>query len=699
MTAILRDCRALYLKELRHLLREAEPVSDVALETFVQTAARYFDEMVSKAPRGGFDEAAGLTASRISLVGENDLELEIRLNEFSAKLLEKTGGDLWRVYLRFVTLLNRPDLPKSDNPVGPKGIAEGLAQMCYELGEGHEKTMARVDRLQNYFANNLPVLYANLNDLFDRRHVDAAQPAIISASDAAGGAKAAQAGIGVNNALAALQQNMMAQIPGGGQLASGMGASGGGGASGSLFSQAMFDRLLSRLDELERSGRFPAPMSAAAAGVPSLENLIPGLFDGGAAQPGLVPQSIRSAALGIPKAAPEAAAIDTLALVFEAIFEMPDLPDVIKSALSSLQIPLLKSAMLDASFFSNEAHPARTLLDRMARAVLGLPADVSSKHPVCLQILNIAARVRSEFTNDPAVFERYVGKLNALIAERDEEIAQSALAWLPLLARIDQRSKAETRCQEVIEAFCERSIPPGIADFLRKYWYRVLLKVWVEHGEESSAWQEHNSVIDSLLWSVQPKTDAEDRKRLSRILPGMLQMLSKGMEHLQVLDEERTAFLDTCFALQTAALRGVAQPAAAPGRAPDQGVPELDAGLLSVPNALPEAGEIHAGELCLKTIDIPGESTLLGRLRSLPLKSGEWLEFKLLDGTVLIGRLSHSSPDSGKLLLCNTAWGFAVAMHPAVMEKQLREQQAQRLSSRSLFNLAAEKALNRPPEA
>ncbi len=688
----------MYLKELGQLLREAEPVSNVAVETFVQTAARYFDEMVSKAPRGGFDEADGLTASRISLVGENDLELEIRLNEFSGKLLEKTGGDLWRVYLRFVTLLKRPDLPKSDNPVGPKGIAEGLAQMCNELGEGHEKTMARIDRLQNYFAGNLPVLYANLNALFERRHVDAAQPSIISAADAPGGAKGVPAGAGMSNALAALQQNLMAQLPAGALSGMGMGANGGGGASGSLFSQAMFDRLLSRLDELERSGHFQAAVPpGAASGAPSLENLIPGLFDEASVEQDLPRQAIRSAALGIPKAAPEAAAIDTLALVFEAIFDMPGLPDAIKSALSSLQIPLLKSAMLDPSFFSNESHPARTLLDRMARAALGLPADVSSKHPVCLQILNIAAHVRSEFANDPSVFERYVGKLDALIAERDQEIAKSAVAWLPLLARIEQRGKAETRCQEVIEAFCERAIPQGIADFLRKTWYRVLLKVWVEHGEESAAWQEHNSVVDSLLWSVQPKTDAEDRKRLSRMLPGMLQLLSKGMEHIQVPEEERTGFLDTCFSLQTAALRGVVQPAAATVSSP--AARELDAGLLSVPSALPEAAEIQAGELCLKTIDLPSESALLGRLRSVPIKSGEWLEFKLLDGTVLVGRLSHSSPDSGKLLFCNPAWGFAVAIHPAVMEKQLREQQAQRLSSRSLFNLAAEKALNRPLDA
>jgi hypothetical protein len=112
---------------------------------------------------------------------------------------------------------------------------------------------------------------ANLNVLFEACRVNAAQPAIVTAPDAPSAGKAALGQAG-GNALAALQQNLMAQIPGGGLPVQA------GSASGSLFSQAMFDRLLSRLDELEKVGRLP-PGLAATGGVSSLENLIPGLFD------------------------------------------------------------------------------------------------------------------------------------------------------------------------------------------------------------------------------------------------------------------------------------------------------------------------------------------------------------------------------------------------------------------------------------
>ena len=69
----------------------------------------------------------------------------------------------------------------------------------------------------------------------------------------------------------------------------------------------------------------------------------------------------------------------------------------------------------------------------------------------------------------------------------------------------------------------------------------------------------------------------------------------------------------------------------------------------------------------------------------------------MLDEQSLVGRLSHISQENGKLLFCNPEWGYAVAMHPGVMEKQLRDKAALRCSANSLFNEAAEKALNRPP--
>lgn len=674
---ILRDCRALYLKQLGQLLQEAERVPASAVQVFQQSVGDYFDEMVAARRRSGFNEASGLTASRISLVGENDLELEIRLSNFTARLMERIGADLWPVYLRFATLLNRSDLNPADNPVGPKGIAVGLLEFCNKLGENHEQTMARVSQLEIYFSQYLSIVYNSVNDFLAKRHVETALPSIITAPEApVPGAAAAT----VPNPAAALQKSLLGPSSEFFAFEAGQ--------SASLASLAMQKRLLARLDELERSGKLaPNPHSnlSLTATHPSLEALIPGLFSSDRNDNLAPPQALNSSELGIPTGAPEAASIDALALIFETIFASPILPEAIKTALSSLQIPLLKAALLDSGFFTGQNHPARQLLDKIARAALGLPLDISPENPVCSRIRTIATQVRTEFTDDLQVFERHIGELDSLIAERDATVAGSAEAYAPLLHQVERHNQAKRRCQQAIEQHLTQETPDRIATFLRTYWQKVLLVVWLERGEQSSAWQENNALVKDLLWSILPKTDMEERKQLAKMLQPMVLRLNAGMARIEVPEEVQTAFLDACFELQSAAMRGTAGQTAA----------RTETALPNSAASVQEFSELSSGKLLLKIFDQAEAGPNSARTRPAPVRPGSWLLFSLPDTPPLCGRLCTGSLDSKLQLIANPDWGFAVALHPERLENMLATGAARVCSRDSLFDRAAEKALQR----
>ena len=182
---VLSDTRALFLKHLGALLQDSDLLSAPAIQAIQNGAGAYFDEMVSTTRRGTFaEEADGLTSSRITLVGEEDLELGIRLDNMTARLFESTGCNLWRTHLRFVTLLRRPDLPKSANPVGPKGIAQGLTAMFEATGAGAiNKKLELLDRIEACLLAGLPDLYAEINSALGRSGIEAAQPTIIGSQD------------------------------------------------------------------------------------------------------------------------------------------------------------------------------------------------------------------------------------------------------------------------------------------------------------------------------------------------------------------------------------------------------------------------------------------------------------------------------------------------------------------------------------
>jgi len=680
---LLSDTRALFLKHLGALLQDSDLISASAIKAIQDGAAAYFDEMASTNRRGTFaEEVDGLTSSRITLLGEEDLELGIRLDNMTAKLFESTGGSLWKTHLRFVTLLKRPDLPKSANPVGPKGIAQGLTTMFDAAGAvAISKKLELLDRIEACLLEGLPALYAEINDFMDRRGIEAALPTIIGSQDSPTTPDNAPAGI-PENALLALQQTLLARVPNPADLPQ---TPPNGSAAASLLNRAMLERLVMRLDELDRQGVFeqkPAPAKTT-------EGMMPALFtaDGDFASPPQ-PKVLNSTELGIPTSAGESLAIDTLAMIFEAIFANPALPDTLKAVISSLQITLLKVAMKDSSLFANEQHPARLVIDRMGQAVLGLPSDVSARHPVCARLFEIATQLRSEYVGEMAAFEKADAQLDALLAERNATFAAAAEPYLPLISELERSDEAAKRVRPALEKFIATNPPKVIRDFIEQVWSRLLQSIWVEHGEQSSEWQESLALIDELLWTVQPKADADERKTLARRLPDILKRLRAGMGRIGLPAEAEAAFLDDCFELQTRALRAL--PAAVVGEDPGGA---LFASGVSAAASAPISGELRVGTVVLPTLDFAAFHP--APARSLPSKEGDWLEIHLPDGETRIARLCHISPNSHRILLLNPDSGFALTIHPAILDHQLRAGEARVTSASTLFDSAASTALQK----
>lgn len=699
----LRDCRNLYLKHLGALLQDNGSLGSGAIQVIQEAAGAYFDEMVASNRRGSFqDEAGGLTASRITLVGEEDLELGIRLDNLTARLFGSAGETLWKLHLRFVTLLNRPDLSKNDNPLGPRGVVLGIERMLERAGAvSLDKKLDLLDTLADHLNDSLPALYAELEAFLSGAGVTAAQAGIITSPEAPKKAQnsASTADNASNGSLLALQQALLARLPAGNGSAMGAGFAGApgfpapqsgtmpnstaGGAAAALLSQGALERLIFRLNELDRQR--PVAAAAPISGAPSLENLIPGLFESGP-ETAAARAPINSSALGIPAAAPEGLAIDTLATIFEAMFANPDLPDALKAIISSLQITLLKVAMQDATLFTDTAHPARQLIDRMGIATLGLPRDVPARHPNCVRLGEIASHLRTAYHGENAILRTALDEVNALIEARALEIIQAADAYLPMLHQLDRRDESSVQVGQVIDQLLSRPLPKEIRNFIDQTWRRVMLRNALQGGAESPEWLADKAAIDGLLWSFEPKPALDDRKLLAGKLPAILKRLKAGMEAVGLAPAAQTAFLDTCFTLQTAALRGQNP---LPASTSDE--PALARSPMAPLTATPVAGEIEAGGRILRTLDFAAGQAPAGR--SVAGQPGDWMIIRDELEASQVAMLCHRSPLGQRTLFFNPDSGLALAIHPAILERQLRDGSARACGGDSLFEAAARQAL------
>ncbi len=683
---VLKDCRQLFQRRLVEIARQSGVMSQSAIEAFSGELGDAHDELVSAVQQDGFDQTAGLTASRITLVGNDDLELEIRIGDIANHLKGNDRIDHWRVQLRYMTLLNRPRMNAENNPVGLEPIRRALWVLCKESGANLDKNLDLLGRLEEMLQLRLPEVYIELNNLLEGHHVEPTQVRVVQRG--AGSSTTGNATPGTatgdttagTNALSAIQQNLSRQLGGEDLLpadpALGISAGGIGNSTLNASTVVMLNHLMERLSVLEHQ-------QVSGLGTPAGQSPL---------------HAIRSKDLDLPLGKPAAIALDTLSLIFDGIFAAPDLPDAVKAAIGRLQMPLLKLAILDVSFFTDTQHPARRLINRMARAAIGLAQDTGREHPVCVSLGKLADSVRVTLEKNDGELAPHLKELDALIAERDQSILGAAQPYIHLVLDYEAREASSISARNWLNSALAKTAEPAIAGFLSKYWLRVMRAAYLDGGIARARWKECESTIDELIWSVQPKQTPEERKQLMALIPSLIKRINAGLDLLKVPAEERTPFLNACFDLQTAAMRNRPESMLAPAAPQTQVEAEpLAAPLfpgMSSTVAMPDVKLLESAGKLVQYLGRPAEMQSPWRTGGgNAWKDNDWISFVLPDGEHLCGLHCWKGSPSGTVLLFNNVWGYAVALSPAFLEQQLRSGQARVVSEQSIFDEAAERAL------
>ena len=683
---ILRDCRELLQRRLDEAIRQATNHSPRAMEAFAREFSEGFDELAKASQRDGFEQTKGLTASRISLVGNDDLELEIRIGELAARIKDNPAIDLWQTQLRFMTLLRRRQMNADDNPAGLEPITCGLWALCKETGGTLDQKFDQIARIEDFLQARLPAAYAEVNALLERHRVEPAAIQPIQPSNSgqrsrdeklppAGAGEAAE---NASNILAALQLAMQQKAAGGGggSGGDGGGAGNGGGSGGGSDANSptagdhtvldaatvvMIKHLVKRLSALE----------AQNIGAASADGTTPPLL------------AYTAQDFDLPLGQPAAVALDTLALIFTAIFAAPELPQPVKAAIARLQIPFLKLALLDASLFANAQHPARRLINRMARAALGLAPDTGREHPVCEALLALAERVHALLESSDGDLSPFLAELDALITRRDQQQRDGAAPYIRLVQAFEAADSARRDADNWLTRIASRTNEPPIRDFFADTWREIMRRASADGGTQSAGWQAAAKTADDLLWSLSPKQDADARKKLLALIPQLLRQINAGFDLLATPEPKRKPFLDACFELQTASLRGRLD------------LPLPKAGATTAAKASDDA-PVHiledAGKL-VQYLGRPGIARTLPRSGARAWRVGEWIRFRLPDGETLCGALCWQSETGSSVLLFNVDWGFAVAGAPAFLDQQVAKGEAIIETDSALFDRAATQAL------
>lgn len=641
--------------QLMQLSRELRKHKAAMLARFKLSLSESFN-LFRKDELGGKDTSKEDMSRDLSLLADDDLEQDIAISSIARRADTRFSEDLFGLMQRLAVLRGGKKLPDDGNPLGANQFAAALQAELQLLHLNIRYTVMFFRVFEKALLENLGDLYKQANDYLKQQGVlpnlrfgvglskpmpasSAAPKATPDAEKSAEEAAASEQGAEVVPHPARIELTKRVEMETLQNPA----------FQQSLAAERQLYADISKLQQGVSDGSPPSPDSpppvarpqyfsqpafagqSSAAAVCSPGEVVRALsqvstqqhaevMDYIAVPPSMTVEQYQNVTQQMKKhlgddksiAEEDARIIDLVGMIFEYMLGDEQLPDAVKAVLSYLHTPYLKVAFLERKLFEKPEHSSRQLLDCLADAGMRwVNTDGDSQFKVFPKIKSIIRRVLTDFQNDTSLFDELLLEMR----EFNQKVARSVEM---MEKRAREKAEGEDRLravkrrvlQEVRRNMDGHELPAHIIVLLLHPWSDYLTFALLRYGEDSSQWLEGVDTISEIIWSVQEKTDINERNRLAFVQESLLQRVRSGLETIAHDQVKSNKLLEALSKSQMLVLQNlIAEPASQEQRA--QMEAEVSADL----------DEVVIDAASLSTDEI----SILDTLSHVPV--GTWLEF------------------------------------------------------------------------
>lgn len=378
-------------------------------------------------------------------------------------------------------------------------------------------------------------------------------------------------------------------------------------------------------------------------------------------------------------------------MLFEFILEDRNLAAPMKAQLARLQIPILKVAITDNSFFSKGGHPARRLLNEMATAAVGWQADTQGKDLLYPRICTIVQRLLDEFEADTHIFADLLADFVSFIEKEQYRAAILEQRTLDAESGKARAEESRKRVSEVLDGVIgARTLPAAVSSLLRETWSNVLFLIRLKQGEETAEWRQAVQTAEDLVWSVTAPMAGDDRQRLLKLVPDLLQRLRQGLESVAHNPYDTIQLMKQLEPLHMAQLKADSPPkAAATPVKPEAPDVSPDNVMAPVMTAAPKPTEtsVHSAS-CTQS---PADEVWLRQVDK--LTQGSWFEMEEPQGQAYRCRLAAILKPVSKYIFVNRSGMKVAEKSREGLAQALQQGTLRQLDDGMLFDRALESVI------
>lgn len=514
----------------------------------------YHDAFNSTGPADG-EDSDEIDAEDYALLDQDELEMTVAVSGIVSKVTSQYSIAVMQLTKRLDFLAKRTTITERNNPLGPQALSSLFANALETLEVDIKIRIILMKLFERFVMERLGPVYENAN----RALVDAdVLPDLKNKAPKRAGPVTRTAASNQQSGQGSREQSSTGGFNG---------MSGGVGSIGFDTVQSLLSGTSARSGgsnpEQHAHGHQQGAGAASGSPVMSLPRLDSGeliqvlsrLQDAAQVDPidiEHIPElsDVRSLVLAQPDTAKKSLgqadddAVNFVGMLFDYILNDRNLAIPMKALIGRLQIPIIKLAIIDKTFFEKTAHPARALLNELSSAGIGWSsANELKRDALYNKIESVVLRVLNEFNDNPDVFaellaelRQYVSKDNRRSVLVEQRVKESEVGKA-------KTTEAKLKVQNLVnQKACGLRLPSEAGKFISETWTRVLTLRIIKLGESSAQWNAGVKTLDDLLWVLQPLSDLEEVENRDQLVQSLVTEIYAGMTELGCPDEETEGF-------------------------------------------------------------------------------------------------------------------------------------------------------------
>jgi Protein of unknown function (DUF1631) len=249
--------------------------------------------------------------------------------------------------------------------------------------------------------------------------------------------------------------------------------------------------------------------------------------------------------------------IDVVGSLFDQILSDPRVPPHMARQIARLQLPVLRVAMRDSTFFSSRRHPVRRFVNRIASLACAFEdfEDGPGREFVA-RVRELVQEIVDGDFDQIDLYEHKLLELEAFIARQTHVEVEKTGAVSTLESKESELRVQQRYMQQLRAALAPLSLPAYLSEFLAQIWSQALVLAVSRDGAGSDRVKRYKRAARDLVMSVQPKGSPALRKKFLMQLPPLMKDLYEGMKFIGWAEAAQKEFFGKLLPAHAESLKG-----------------------------------------------------------------------------------------------------------------------------------------------